>query len=355
MITKQPFGSTASGQAVELYRMENADGSYAEIITYGAALQSLAVPDKNGTLADVTVGFDDIAGHEQYSNYQGMTVGRYANRIAGGVFSLDGQRYSVIKNEKDRNCLHGGGEFSHVVWAAEILGEETLRLTYTSPDGAFGFPGTVEAQVTYRFCAESIADGAARALVIDYKAVSDRKTVLNLTNHTYFNLSGRPERDILGHEMQIQAETFTPADEHSIPTGELRPVHGTAFDFTELKPIGRDIRAEDTQLIQCKGYDHNLCLRPGTADTPAVLVREPESGRVMEVYTDLPGVQLYTGNFLAGAPGKGGAAIQAHAGFCLETQHYPDTPNQPAFPQCTFEAGEAFCSRTKFLFRVEKE
>ena len=272
-----------------------------------------------------------------------MTVGRYANRIAGGKFSIDGVEYNVERNEKGITCLHGGAELSTAVWKAIIVDDNSVEMAYTSPNGAMGFPGKVDFKVTFTLHEDN-------ALKIEYFAVSDKKTVINMTNHAYFNLAGKG--DILSHELMINADAFTPTDADSIPTGEIRPVEGTAFDFREFKPIGRDIGANDDQLIMCKGYDHNFCLNDG--DGPAAAAYDPESGRMLEVYTDLCGVQLYTGNFLDGTNiGKNGRPLIKHAGFCLETQYYPNTPNMPEFPRCTVDAGEKFRSTTVFKFLVK--
>ncbi len=342
-IEKRPFGTAKDGKAVELYTIKNAVGASAEILTYGGTLQALSMPDKHGDFKDVTIGFDLLEGHLERSNYQGQLVGRYANRIADGEFMINGKQYKVTKNEKGLTCLHGGGELSHTVWSAVPHRDNALQLSYTSPAGSHGFPGELNVEVVYTLTDEN-------ELVIDYCAESDEDTVINLTNHTYFNLAGYDAGRVLGHVVQISADYFTPTNSASIPSGELRAVNGTPFDFTVPKAIGMDIGADDEQLLNCKGYDHNFCLNTRPKDISAAVVWEPVSGRVMEVFTDLPGVQLYTGNFLNDVPGKGGTVMGKHAGFCLETQYYPDTPNQPSFPQCTFKAGEVFRSRTSFKF-----
>lgn len=340
MIVKNVFETTADGKQVDVYTLKNSSGTAVDLITYGATINSIYTADKNGNFADVLVGFDSVEGHEKYSDYQGMTVGRYANRIANGTFEIDGVKYEVEKNEKGITCLHGGAELSRAVWKAMVVDDNSVEMTYLSPDGAMGFPGKVDFKVTFTLYEDN-------SLKVDYEAVSDKKTVINMTNHAYFNLAGKG--DILSHELMINADAYTPMDENSIPTGEIRPVEGTAFDFREFKAIGRDIDADDEQLVLGKGYDHNFCLNDG--DGPAAAAYEPESGRFLEVYTDLCGVQLYTGNFLDGSnPGKGGNPIVKNAGFCLETQFYPNTPNMPEFPQCTVEAGEKFKSCTVFRF-----
>lgn len=343
MITKNYFGETSDGRRVDIYELKNSNETAVDIITYGATVNNIYTKDRNGELGDILIGFDDIEGNEKLSDNQGVTVGRYANRIANGEFIIDGVKYEVFKNEKGITCLHGGDELSKAVWNAIIVDDNCLEMSYTSPDGAKGFPGKVEFRVTFTLYEND-------ALKIDYYAVSDKKTVINMTNHAYFNLSGK--EDVLGTELMINADSFTPTDERSIPTGEIRAVEGTAFDFRTPKPIGRDIGADDEQLIMCRGYDHNFCLNDG--DGPAAAAYDPESGRTLEVYTDLLGIQLYTGNFLDGTVnGKGGKPMKKHAGFCLETQFYPNTPNMPEWPQCTFGAGEKFTSTTVFKFSVK--
>lgn len=343
MIVKNAFGTTSKGEAVDVYTIRNSSGAAVDILTYGATVNSIYVADKNGAFADVLSGFDTLEGHEKYSDYQGMTVGRYANRLAGGKFSIDGVEYDVEKNEKDITCLHGGAELSTAVWKAFIVDDNAIEMNYTSPDGAMGFPGKVDFKVAFTLHEDN-------ALKIEYFAVSDKKTVINMTNHAYFNLAGKG--DILAHELMINADAYTPVDENSIPTGEIRPVEGTPFDFRVAKPIGRDINEADDQLAIGKGYDHNFCLNDG--DGPIATAYDPESGRFLEVFTDLCGVQLYTGNFLDGTNiGKNGNPLIKNAGFCLETQYYPNTPNMPEFPQCTFDAGQKFTSCTVFRFSVK--
>lgn len=346
MIEKKLFGTTESGRDVYSFTITNHPGASVEIITYGATINRINVPDKDGNLADVLVGFDDITGHEKFSNYQGMTVGRYANRIANGSFVIDGNEYHVTQNEKGKTCLHGGGELSHNVWDALIVDDNAVEMSFFSPDGTEGFPGNVRFTVLFTFSDRN-------ELKIDYKAQSDKKTVINLTNHAYFNLSGVPGTDILDTVLKINASHYTPTDEDSIPTGELRDVTGTAFDFREAKPIGQDIHADDEQLRMCRGYDHNFCL--DECDGPVITAYHTESDRAMDVYTDLIGCQLYCGNFLDGTHnGKQGKPIIQHAGFCLETQFYPNTPNMPSFPQCTFDAEEKFETSTMFKFYIKK-
>lgn len=344
MIVKNSFGKTAKGENVDVYTIKNSRGTSVDLLTYGAIINSIYAEDKNGEFADVLCGFDTMEGHEKLSNYQGMTVGRYANRIANGEFEIDGVKYQVEKNEKGITCLHGGGELSHTIWKAIIIDDNSVEMNYHSPDGSMGFPGNVDFKVTFTLHEDN-------SLEVKYEALSDKKTVINMTNHAYFNLAGKG--DILGHELKINADAYTPTDSKSIPTGEIRPVEGTAFDFREFKPIGRDIHADDDQLKQCRGYDYNFCLNDG--DEPAAVAYDPESGRMMEVFTDLPGVQLYCANFLDGTkPGKKGVPLIQYCGFCLETQYYPNTPNMPEFPQCTIDVGKKYESTTIFRFSVKK-
>lgn len=341
------YGFMPDGKEIKLYSITNDNNVTLQLINLGATLQALYAPDKNGTVADVTVGFDSLYGHLNFTDYQGKVVGRYANRIANGAFSLGDKKYQLTQNEKDKTCLHSAGEFSDAVWNAIVIDTNAVEFSYTSPDGTAGFEGNLTAKVTY-----SLTDD--NRVVIDYSAVCDKDTVMNFTNHVYFNLSGSASSDVLEHEMQMNASHYTPIDADSIPIGELRPVEGTAFDFNTPCTIGKRIGDSDEQLILAKGYDHNFCLnhKDGEAD---VTVVEKISGRKLEMFTDLPGVQLYTGNFLDGTViGKGGMPIVKHAGFCLETQFYPDSPNQPNFPSCVFKAGEKFESTTMFRISVEK-
>lgn len=340
-VTNSYYGTTPDGKEVRLFNISNKNNVTLQVITYGATLQSLYTPDRYGRVNDITIGFDSLYGHVNFSDNQGKTVGRYANRIAHGRFSLNGKEYQLNKNERDTTCLHSDGEFSCVVWDVKDVGKNTVELSFASPDGTSGFEGNLTASVRYTLTDDN-------KIVIEYSAVCDKDTVMNFTNHTYFNLTGSAMTNVLGHVLQMNTPFCTPTDSDSIPTGELRAVRGTAFDFTEPHEIGERIYADDIQLTQCGGYDHNFCIEhaDGEAD---VTVYEPVSGRTLKVYTDLPGLQVYTGNFLDGTVlGKGGLPLVKHAGFCLETQFYPDTPNQPDFPQCTFKAGEKFHSTTVF-------
>lgn len=332
---------------VNAFVIENALGTKAQIIEKGATLEKLILKDKNGCFIDILVGHDTLDGHVNRSDYQGVIVGQYANRIKDGKFSIDGVEYNVTRNEKGITSLHGGGEYNNAIWCSKEISDNSVSFTYHSPDGKEGFPGNVDVTVTY-----TLTDN--NELEIDYKAVSDKKTVINLTNHAFFNLNGFKSGDILNHTLKINADRFTAIDEYSIPTGELPQVTGTPFDFTTEKTIGRDIEADDTQLKNGLGYDHNFCITDydGSLKTAAV-AKGDKSGVVMQVKTDLPGIQLYTGNFLDGSvAGKDGAPITHRSAFCLETQVYPDTPNHPEWPGCIYDAGEEYGTKTVFSFSI---
>lgn len=341
-IEKSQFGKTKEGKAVEKYSITNSNGVTLELITYGATIQSIRIPCEDGEERDVVVGFDSLDGHLNYSDYEGNTVGRYANRLHNAAFEIDGKKYSVTANEKGKTCLHGGGEFSTAVWKAAADADNSVVMSYTSPAGSHGFPGEMKAKVRFTLSEKN-------EVIISYTAICSADSPINLTNHTYFNLTGSTENNILDHTMLMDAVYFTPIDQDSIPTGEIELVAGTAFDFTAAKTIGRDIEDDEEQLFIGKGYDHNFCLND-TANS-VITVSEETSGITMSVKTDMPGVQFYTGNFLDGSIiGKGGRPLIKHAGFCLETQFYPDSPNQPNFPSCNFRAGEVFRSTTKYKF-----
>lgn len=345
MITKSVYGFMPDGNEVAKYKIKNKEGCFAEFITYGATWLSAFMPDKDDILQDVLLGFDDMDGQLNRSDYQGQFVGRFANRIKGGKFTIDGTEYQVDCNEDGCKTLHSCGEFSYANFDAQLCGENAVIFSAVSPDGTHGFPGTLKVSVKYTLTDDN-------EVIIEYSAVSDKATLINLTNHAYFNLAGCNSGDVLGHEIRFDADYFTPTTPDSIPTGEIRSVEGTPFDFRTAKPIGKDIKADYDQLVAARGYDHNLCLNSGNGVKVSVL--EPKSGRTMDMYTDLPGVQFYTGNFLDGTrAGKGGCPMIQHAGFCLETQVYPDAPNHENFPQCTYAAGEEFKSRTVYKFGVK--
>lgn len=348
-VEKQSFGITADGRAVDAYTLTNKSGAKVKIITYGARVVSIEVPDRGGKLGDVALGYDDIAGYEKDSSYLGPIVGRYGNRIAKGHFTLDGVTYTLATNNNG-NHLHGGLRgFDKVVWTGRgsvVAGVARLKLSYLSKDQEEGYPGNLSVTVVYTWTNRN-------ELKIEYSAQTDKATVLNLTNHAYFNLAGAGVGDILNHEMRIYALQFTPTDDTSIPTGELRSVKGTPLDFTSATAIGKRIEDKYEQLISGSGYDHNFVLnKPLGKFGLTAEVFESTSGRVLRVYTTEPGVQFYSGNFLNGAIGKQGLAYPRRSGFCLETQHFPDSPNHPNFPTTILRPGERFQSKTVFAFGV---
>ena len=342
---KQSFGKTADGQQVDLYVLTNKNGMEARITNYGGTMVSLKVPDRSGKLEDVVLGYDNLDGYASGKAYIGATVGRYANRIAHAAFTLDGVTYTLAKNDGD-NHLHGG--FNKRVWTAKDVSSsagQALELTYLSKDGEEGFPGNLPIKVVYTLTDKN-------ELKIDYSATTDKDTVLNLTNHPYFNLAGQGNGDVLQQQMMIRADRFTPIDATSIPTGELRSVKGTPFDFTRVTAIGARIDQDDQQLKMGKGYDHNWVLnneKPGSLFL-AAQAYDPHSGRVLEVLTTEPGIQLYTGNFLDGIHGKDGKVYNRRFAFCLETQHFPDSPNHPNFPTTELKPGQHFESTTVYKF-----
>jgi aldose 1-epimerase len=345
---KQSFGKTEDGQSVDLYILSNKNGMEAAITNYGGTVVSLKVPDRSGKLEDVVLGYDSLDGYAGGKAYIGATVGRYANRIAHAQFTLDGVTYTLSKNDGD-NHLHGG--FSKRVWTAKDVSSkagQALELTYLSKDGEEGFPGNLPVKVVY-----TLTD--RNELKIDYSATTDKDTVLNLTNHAYFNLAGQGNGDILQQQIMIRADRFTPIDATSIPTGELRSVKGTPFAFTTLTAIGARIDQDDPQLKMGKGYDHNWVLnneKPGSLFL-AAQAYDPHSGRVLEVSTTEPGLQLYTGNFLDGIHGKDGKVYNRRYAFCLETQHFPDSPNHPSFPTTELKPGQHFESTTVYKFSTK--
>jgi aldose 1-epimerase len=345
-LTRADFGKTPDGTPVAIYTLTNAKGVEARVTTYGGRVVSLKVPDRKGAMGDVILGFDSLAGYiDNPGPFFGALIGRYGNRIGGARFTLGGVEYKVDRND-GANSLHGGAlGFDKRVWTAKELGDGGLELTYLSKDGEEGYPGNLKATATYHLT-------AANELRIDYAATTDKTTVANLTNHSYFNLRG--DGDILGHILTLNADRFTPVDSGLIPTGELRAVNGTPFDFRKPTAIGVRIEQTDEQLKLGKGYDHNWVLnRNGRRLSLAARVEEPSTGRVLEVSTTEPGIQFYTGNFLDGtAKGKGGKAYGLRSGFCLETQHFPDSPNKPEFPSTVLKPGEKFHSTTVFKFSV---
>lgn len=351
MIEKKSWGKTPKGEEVELYTLRNGKNEVS-IATWGAAVTSLRVPDRNGAIADIVLGFDSLEPYTKPNPFFGVVVGRYANRIGQGRFTLDHKEYKLTINN-DKNQLHGGPEgFYRKVWKAEEVEAKdgpSLKLTYVSPDGEEGYPGTLTASVTYTLTDDS-------ALRMEYTATTDKLTVVNLTNHAYFNLSGPGEGEILGDELMVKAARYTPVDETSIPTGELRSVANTPFDFRKQTALGARIGAADDQLKIGKGYDHNFVLDGGVTKKPRLVasMHDPKSGRVLEIITTEPGMQLYTGNFLDGTiKGKGGKVYAHRGAFCLETQHYPDSPNHPSFPTTVLKPGKKYQSTTLYRFTTD--
>ncbi len=345
-VEKSNFGTTRDGLAVDLYTLTNAKGVTAKIITYGALLTELHVPDRAGQMADVVLGFKTLDRYEGDHPYFGGTIGRVANRIAKGRFRLGGQEYTLAANNGP-NHLHGGIKgFDKRVWKAQpasVGGVPAVRFTYTSADMEEGYPGMVTATVTYTLT-------HANELRLEYTATTDKPTIVNLTNHSYFNLAGDGQGTILDHELTIMADRYTPVDDTLIPTGEIATVRGTVMDFNRATAIGA--RISEVPGPAPGGYDHNYALSHGGGVLAmSASVRDPKSGRLMEVLTSEPGVQLYTGNFLDGTiAGKAGVAYQKHAGFCLETQHYPDSINRPNFPPVVLPPGRTFKSTTVYRF-----
>jgi len=341
-IEKKPFGALPDGTAVEIYTLENSNGLEAKIMTYGATLVSMKTPDRNGVLDDIVLGRDTIADYIEASPYFGAIVGRCANRIAHGRFLLDGEAYTLAANDGEHH-LHGGVKgFDKVVWHAEALRHDgAVRFTYLSRDGEEGYPGNLSVTVTYALTEEN-------ELKIFYKAETDKATPVNLTHHSYFNLAGQGSGDILGHELFLNAEFFTPVDAGLIPTGEIEAVTGTPWDFTIPHSIGREITRVEG------GYDHNFILNKAADElSHAAAVYDPGSGRAMDIYTTEPGIQFYSGNFLDGSiTGKRGKVYRKHFGFCLETQHFPDSPNHPDFPSVILRPGNKLSSLTIHKFSV---
>lgn len=349
-VTKNDFGKTADGQKVDIYTLTNRRGSEVKITNYGGIITSLKVADRTGKRDDIVLGFDNLEPYLKGGPYFGALIGRYANRIAKGHFTLNGKQYTLAVNNGE-NHLHGGIKgFDKVVWQARILkvpDGAALRLTYLSKDGEEGYPGNLSVRVIYTLT-------NANELKIEYWATTDRDTVVNLTSHSYFNLAGQGNGDILNHQLLINARRFTPTDAGSIPTGELKSVKGTPFDFTSAFRVGDRINDDDQQLKFGKGYDHNFVLngRMGSLRQAAV-VYEANSGRRMEVWTTEPGIQFYSGNFLDGTlTGKDGKVYRERYGLCLETQHFPDSPNQPSFPTTVLRKGQRFHTLTIHKFKV---
>ena len=345
---KQSFGKMPDGTPVDIYTLTNANGMEARITTYGGAVVSLTAPDRHGKFADVVLGMDTLEGYRSQANFFGALIGRYGNRIGHAQFTLDGRTYHLPNNDNG-NTLHGGPDgFDKKIWhatEARAADGPSLELTYVSKDGEAGFPGTLSAKVVYTLTNKN-------ELKIDYTATTDKPTVVNLTNHSYFNLKGAGEGTVLEHQVMINADRFTPVDGTLIPTGELRAVKDTPFDFTKATAIGERIGQNDQQLKFGNGYDHNFVLnRNHDGLTKGAEVYEPASGRVLEVWTSEPGLQFYTGNFLDGkVHGKGGKAYPFRGAFCMETQHFPDSPNKPKFPSTELKPGATYRTDTVYRF-----
>lgn len=352
-VARSPFGTLSDGSAVELFTLTNANGIEVRAMTYGGIIVSLRTPDRAGRLDDIVLGYDRLDEYvKNNSPYFGAIIGRYGNRIAKGRFVLDGHAYELATNDGP-NHLHGGvNGFNKQVWRGEPFEDgRGVGVTFTrpSPDGEEGYPGRLDVRVTYTLTARN-------ELAIDYEATTDRPTIVNLTQHSYWNLAGQGARDILDHRLRIDADRYTPVDATLIPTGALAPVEGTPFDFRTATAVGARIEQPNEQLTRAHGYDHNWILnRKGGAATVAAHVADPSTGRMLDVATTEPGLQFYTGNFLDGTiTGKAGRVYRRRYGLCLETQHFPDSPNHSNFPSTVLRPGERYTSRTIFTFGVEK-
>lgn len=344
----QDFEHQIDGKNTHLITLRNRSGMQVAFTDYGARIVSILVPDSKGDLRDVCLGFNNIHDYlKADEQYHGATIGRYANRIAKGQFSLADENFTLAQNERS-NCLHGGPKgFHNQVWDRQVSFKKLVNFYYTSPDGEEGFPGNLQVNICYELTEEN-------EIIICYKAKTDKKTVINLTNHAYFNLNGEGSGDILSHDMQSPATHYLPIDELSVPLGTEAAVAGTAFDFREAKKLGQDISNDAEQLVIGKGYDHAY-VNAQPYSQPAARVHSASSGISLEVYTTEPSFQLYTGNHLSGKDlGKSGKAYAANSGFCIETQHYPDSPNQPNFPSVVLAPGDTFESHTIYKFNVQK-
>jgi len=351
-ITSSEFGIMPNGEKSLIFTLVNQQGLKAKITNYGAKLVSLEVPDKNGQLADVILGYETLDQYIKGDQYFGATVGRYANRIAKGKFTLEGKEYQLALNN-GVNHLHGGPKgYQSLVWKSEIIdqnGYPALKFTYQSPDGEENYPGNLDIEVVYTWKNDN-------SLTIEYKATTDQTTIVNLTHHSLFNLKGAGNGDILGHILTINANAFTPVDSTLIPIGEIRPVVNTPMDFTAPHPVGERISSDYEQIVKGRGYDHNWVLNKNQGElTLAAELYEPESGRVMKVLTTEPGIQFYSGNFLDGSQiGKGNLPYNFRFGLALETQHYPDSPNHANFPSVVLKKGEVYTQTTVYSFSIKK-
>lgn len=354
-ITSEPWGKMPDGRVVHLFTLTNASGMTMRVCEYGGTIVSLTAPDREGKFADIVLGYDRLEDYLKGSPYFGAIVGRYANRIADGKFTLDGKTYTLAKNNEPGGMpchLHGGKVgFDKVLWKGEALKEGDrvgVKLRYRSPDGEEGFPGNLDVTVHYWLNNDN-------SLRVEYEATTDKPTPINLSQHSYFNLGGHDSGTILDHELMIAADHITPVNKGLIPTGQLQPVEGTPFDFRTPKPIGKDVNAKDEQISYGPGYDHNFVLREWDGSLRSfATVYEPRSGRMMEVLTTEPAVQFYSGNFLDGSNiGKGGKPYAYRTGFCFEPQHFPDSPNQPQFPSTILRPGEVYRHTSVYKFTAK--
>lgn len=339
------FDKTSQGQEVKQVSLINKNGMIVQILDYGATIRTIFAKDKHGNLRDVVLGFDNMPAYEKSRAHFGAAIGRHANRLAGSSFTLDGVTYNLPANE-GKNQLHGGIiGFDRLIWSIEPIGPSTVRFTLVSPDGNEGYPGNLTTAITYGLTDDD-------ELTIEYTAATDKPTIVNFTNHSYFNLNGHNSGTAMNHTLQLNSNFITEIGEGSIPTGTLLPVHGTPFDFTAPKAIGKDINdTSDAQIVQGGGYDHNYILDKTSA--PIAVLAGDESGIVMETYTSQPGVQFYSGNFISRTPqplGKDNAVYSSRDAVCLETQHYPDSPNHPQFPSVVLRPGEHFIETTTYKF-----
>jgi len=344
------YSAKVQGKETKLFQLTNKNGAKLYVTNYGARIVSLIVPNRDHILTDVVLGYDSLKSFQKKGEpFFGAIIGRYGNRIAKGKFSLAGNTYQLQLND-GVNTLHGGPDgFYAKVWDAKQLDGQHLEMSYFSKDGEAGYPGNVNVKVVYTLTDDN-------SVKIDYSATTDKETILNLTNHAYFNLNGEGDGSILDHELSIAADGYTPVDKTLIPTSKIEPVKGTPFDFTTPKVIGKDIEAANEQLKSGKGYDHNFVLNKNDGSTPVASVRSLKTGIVMEVYTTEPGLQFYSGNFLTGTDkdGKGGKSYPFRSAFCLETQHFPDSPNQPNFPSTVLKPGQTYTTSTTYKFAVDK-
>lgn len=342
-LTVKKFGVTEKGEKPYLYTMQNDKGMQVSVTDYGATLVKVCVPDREGKLTDVVLGYDDAAGYERGGLFFGATVGRSANRIGGAQFEIKGVKYSLEKNDNGNNLHSGMDYYQQRMWEVVENADDHVTFLLHSPDGDQGYPGALDMYVTYSLDEEN-------TVTIHYQAVPDQDTIINMTNHSYFNLNGHDSGDVLGHTVRLEADCFTPADNESIPTGEIRSVEGTPMDFREGKAIGKEIDADDEQIRFGGGYDHNWVLKNEGRFDKVAEVTADRSGIVMEVYTDLPGVQMYTANFVEGEPGKEGACYGKRSAVCLETQYFPDAVHHENFPGPICKAGEKYDTRTAYRF-----